>query len=113
MPGVVGYVLERLKLAISPNSVAPFSRSLSFCLSVFLSFLFLSFCFSRWPRVVVGFKVSECRSGYISGAVQRLVLGLKRGSVAVVTQQRFRGHALAPNRKNVDRLLFCQLSLRS
>lgn len=38
-PGV-GYVLERLKLAISPNSVAPFSRSvfLFFCLSVFLSF---------------------------------------------------------------------------
>lgn len=45
----------------------------------------------------------ECSSGYISGAA---VLGLKRGSVAVVTQQRFRGPTLAPNRKNVDRLLF-------
>lgn len=121
-PGA-GYILERLKLAISPNSVAPFSRSvfLFFCLSVFLSCclaVFLSFCFSRWPRVVVGFSGIQSfrvRFGYISGAV-RLVLGLKRGSVAVVTQQRFRnprGHALAPNRNNVDRLLFCQLSLRS
>lgn len=65
MPGVASYVLEMPKLAIPPHSVAPFSRSVFL---VFLSFLFLSFCFSwgRGLRVVVGFKVSECRPGYIS-----------------------------------------------
>lgn len=59
MPGVASYVLEMPKLAIPPHSVAPFSRSVSL---VFLSFLFLSLRL----RVVVGFKVSECRPGYIS-----------------------------------------------
>lgn len=42
-----GYVLEMPKLAISPNSVNPFSRSVSL---VFLSFLFLSFCFSLFEK---------------------------------------------------------------
>lgn len=58
MFGVAGYVLEMPKLAISLNSAAPFSRSVS---------LVLSFCFSLSGGRGLWWDL-ECRSGYISDA---------------------------------------------